>query len=90
MIWWAGGGVLGLILLAIWAITVLDMVRRHLGPGPTAAWLIIVLLLPFAGAVLYWVLRKPSPEEIQRQADNELALRQSAARRGFDQTGIAP
>ncbi len=87
---WAIGGVLGLALLAIWVLTVADILRRHLGRGPTAAWLIIVLLLPFVGAVLYWVLRKPSPEEMQRELDNERALRESAAHRPFDRSGMGP
>jgi hypothetical protein len=86
--WQAIGGVLALALLAIWVLTVVDIVRRHLGARTTAAWLTIVLLLPFVGAVLYWVLRKPSPEEIERQAANERALRDSAAHQPFDGTGL--
>jgi hypothetical protein len=90
MIWAFIGGVFGLILLAIWVITIIDMVGRHLGAGKTAAWLVIVLLLPFVGSLLYWILRKPTAEEIQRQVDGERALRDAARARDFDTTSIGP
>jgi type VI protein secretion system component VasK len=49
----------------IWVITLIDLFRRHLGAGRTAAWLIIVILLPFVGAIAYWIVRKPSSEEVE-------------------------
>ena len=44
-------------LLIVWVFTVADIIRRRLERGRTIAWILIVMLLPFAGAVLYWVLR---------------------------------
>jgi hypothetical protein len=90
MLWGILGGVAFVVLLVVWVITVSDMLRRHLGRGKTAAWLVIVILLPFAGSILYWVLRQPTAEEIQRQADDELALREEARRHGIDRTGVRP
>jgi hypothetical protein len=52
-------------LIVIWAIGVVDILRRDFGPGTKAAWIIIVLVLPVIGTVLYWVLRKPTDEEIR-------------------------
>ena len=49
-----------LVLLAIvWLITVVDLVRRRLDRRRTVAWLLLVLLVPFAGALWYWVVRRP-------------------------------
>ena len=90
MLWGIVGGFLFVVLLVVWVITVTDMLRRHLGRGPTAAWLLIVILLPFVGSVLYWVLRKPSADELEYQAESEVAMREAARRRGFDSTGIGP
>lgn len=70
-------GVIAVLLALVWIITVADIVKRHLGRGPTAAWLCIVLLLPFLGALLYWSLRKPTPEEVQRHADADSDLRRT-------------
>ena len=88
MIWGFVGGVIGLALIAIWVITISDIIKARLGRGPTAGWLVIVLLLPFLGSVLYWALRKPREGEVQHQYDNELALRESARHRPFDSTSI--
>jgi uncharacterized protein (DUF58 family) len=84
------GGLLGLILLVIWVLTIVDIVRSHLGAAKTAAWILIVVILPFVGALFYWIMRKPTADEVTRQVDNERALRESAAHRPFDSTGISP
>jgi hypothetical protein len=63
-------------LVIIWVLTISDIVRRHLGSKRTAAWLLIVVLLPFVGAVLYWILRRSTPEELQQQADAGRELRE--------------
>jgi hypothetical protein len=87
-VWTVLGGIFGLFLLVVWVISIVDIVRSHLGAGKTAAWLLIVLLLPFVGSLLYWTLRQPSREEIQYQADSERALRESAHDQAFDHTGL--
>ena len=68
-------GALALALVVIWVLTIADIIKRRLGPSRTAAWLLIVLLLPFAGSILYYALRRPSDEEIQRSLDSRNALR---------------
>lgn len=80
-------GVIAVLLALIWIITVADIVRRRLGRGPTAAWLCIVLLLPFLGALLYWTLRKPTPEEVERQARGESELRRTPPK-PYDRGGL--
>jgi phospholipase D-like protein len=49
---------ISVVLVVVWAFTVADIFRRHLDQRHTLAWLLIVILLPFAGALLYWVLRR--------------------------------
>jgi hypothetical protein len=87
----AVGGLLGLILLVIWVLTIADIVRSHLGAAKTSAWILIVLIVPFLGALLYWfVLREPSETEVQRRIDNERSTRESAQHAPFDSTSIRP
>jgi len=54
-------------LLVVWVIGVVDIVRRPLSRAATAAWIVIVLVLPFIGTLVYFVLRKPTQQEIERQ-----------------------
>jgi hypothetical protein len=84
------GGVIGLAVIVIWAITIWDIFRSHLGAGKTAAWLLIVILLPLVGSALYWFLRKPQAGEVQRQYDNEVALREARHRRPADSSTFNP
>lgn len=45
-------------LVAVWAFTVADILRRGFDRRRLLAWILIVILLPFVGALLYWVLRR--------------------------------
>jgi len=53
-------------LVIIWALGVFDILRTHRSRSTTAAWLLIVILLPVLGSLAYWILRKPSEKEIMR------------------------
>jgi hypothetical protein len=80
--------IVGVALLIVWALTITDIVRRHLGAQRTAAWLLIVIILPFAGSLLYWIMRKPEPGELERTAGAQRSLRDEAQRRPFDSTRL--
>jgi FtsH-binding integral membrane protein len=84
--WSFVGAALGVILLVIWVLTLVDIFRRRLGAGPTAGWVIIVLLLPFLGAVIYWARREPSRGEVEYQASAERARREAHRSQPFDST----
>jgi hypothetical protein len=60
-----------ILLFLCWVVSIVDLFKRHLGAGKTAAWLLLVVLVPFVGTILYWVLRKPSQEEMERQLASE-------------------
>jgi hypothetical protein len=69
-------------LLVIWAVALIDIFRRHLPPGTTAAWVLIVVLLPVVGTIAYFLLRKPTAEEIEQ-------ARQARAAGGGDSLGAS-
>jgi phospholipase D-like protein len=88
--WTFVGGVLGVILLVAWVVTLADLFRRRLGAGPTAGWAIIILLLPFLGALFYWARREPSRSEVDYQESSERALREAHRSQPFDSTRVEP
>jgi Phospholipase_D-nuclease N-terminal len=53
-------------LLVIWAVGLIDIFRRDLPRGTTAAWVLIVVLLPVVGTITYFVMRKPTEKEIEQ------------------------
>ena len=66
-------------VLVIWAVGLVDIFRRDLPRGTTAAWVLIVVLLPVVGTIAYFLLRKPTEKELQQA--------QQAAARGGDSVG---
>jgi hypothetical protein len=53
-----------ILFLIMWVRAVMDVFRRgDLGGGAKAAWAIIMLLVPFVGLLLYYMLR-PSDAQI--------------------------
>jgi NADH:ubiquinone oxidoreductase subunit 6 (subunit J) len=81
---------LAIAVFIVWVISLVDILRRDLGTQRTVAWVLIVIILPIVGSVLYWALRKPEPGESQRIADAQRDRREQAARRPFDSTGLGP
>jgi hypothetical protein len=54
-------------LIVVWAIGVVDIVRRPLSLPATVAWIVVVLVLPLIGTLVYFLLRKPTQEELRLQ-----------------------
>jgi Phospholipase_D-nuclease N-terminal len=72
-------------LVVIWVIGLVDIVRRDLPRQATIAWILVVLLLPLVGTLLYFLLRKPTQEELRRaQAAG------SDGSRGHGRTDVGP
>ena len=80
--------ILGVIVVIVWVISIVDILRHHLGTTQTVAWLLIVLILPIIGTLLYWALRRPSPEETERALANAEAMRHGGSRPPFDSTHV--
>jgi hypothetical protein len=54
---------LGTVAAIAWIVAIVDMVRRRnsLSRGQFGAWLLIVIILPVLGTILYFVVgRKPA------------------------------
>jgi hypothetical protein len=70
-------------LIMIWAFAVIDIFRRDdIHGGAKAAWLIVVILLPFIGTLIYLIARKPGSTPEEREA--------LAAARGGGAAAAAP
>jgi hypothetical protein len=57
-------------LLLIWALTLVDIVRRHdLRTSSKVLWALAVLFVPVIGAIVYWVARPPQPTDRRATLD---------------------
>jgi hypothetical protein len=75
------GIIVGIMLLAVVVLTIVDIVKRHLSTGAAIGWIVLVLILPFVGAVIYWVVRKPDETDPEQLYRLEAEQRRAAANR---------
>ena len=80
--------IVGSMLLVVVVGTVLDLFRMPWSGAAKAGWTLILLLLPFIGAAIYWIVRKPTEVDPEQQYLLEAEQRHEAARRPFDSTGL--
>jgi hypothetical protein len=78
------GAIVACMLIAVVVLTIVDIVKRHLPAGATVGWIVLVLVLPFVGAVIYWVVRKPDPTDPEQLYRLEAEQRRAAAHRPMD------
>ena len=52
------GGLLGLVVLVLDIIAILDIVKSSFTTGKKVLWVILILLLPVLGLILYYLLGK--------------------------------
>ncbi len=52
--WW----LFGVLIVMLWVFTIVDIIRRRhsRSGGQTAAWILIVLILPVVGTVIYFLV----------------------------------
>ena len=55
-------------VLILWGYAVVSLIARpDLGIGAKLLWLLVIILLPLIGSILYFMLR-PAPQEQHRRA----------------------
>jgi hypothetical protein len=74
------------LLAVIWAFTAVDVFRRYRSGWARFGWLVLVLLLPFVGSLIYWLRRGPSTDEVELARLAEADVRHGAAVRLPDST----
>jgi hypothetical protein len=60
---------IGFVLLLVWILVLIDVVRRHdLSKGAKSAWIIITLVVPLIGPIVYIVMRPAVTSDAERDA----------------------
>jgi hypothetical protein len=55
-------------VLIMWGYAIINLFSRHdLDVGPRLLWLLVILVLPLLGSIIYFMLR-PAPQEQHRRA----------------------
>ena len=80
--------IIAVAVLAAWLLGVIDIFRRRLDAKHTVAWLLLVLILPIVGTILYWVLRPPDEGDLARAEAAQREIRHERHDQPFDSTGF--
>ena len=52
------GGILGLVILVLDIIAIVDALKSSMDTGKKALWIILIIILPVVGMVLYFLIGK--------------------------------
>ena len=55
------------LVALVWVLSVIDIVRQRYSGWTTAGWLVLIVVLPIVGSVVYWFVRKPTREDAEQQ-----------------------
>lgn len=75
-------------VMILWVAAVVDVIRRGQSGLKIAAVLVLILIVPVLGPLLYFILRKPEPQSAEGIAMAQADLRREAARRPVGGTGL--
>jgi len=74
--------------LILWVAAVVDVIRQGGSGLKIAAMLVLILILPLIGPLLYFIFRKPPPVDVDAAAMAEADLRRQAHDRPIGGTGV--
>ena len=69
------------MLAVVWVLTIVDIFRRHYSTWTTVGWLALIILIPFIGAIIYWLVRKPTADEVEQAYRAETDFRRGSSPR---------
>ena len=52
------GGIIGLIVLILDVITIIDVVKSSMENGKKILWVLLIVILPVVGLILYYLMGK--------------------------------
>jgi hypothetical protein len=70
--------IVGGLLVVAWVLSVVDIFRRQYSGWTTVGWLVLIVILPFIGSLIYWRMRQPTSAEAEQEYLAEADRRRSA------------
>ena len=75
-------------VVILWVAAVVDVLRNGGSGLRIAAMLVLILVVPVVGPLLYFIFRRPDPESAEATHAAHESQRQEAARRPVGGTGM--
>ena len=86
---------LSLILVAtpfilLWGCALWDLIKGQYHGFAIVGWMVVILVLPIVGPMIYFAVRKPSRHEIDEKFLADRELQRAAAARPVGGPGLGP
>ena len=84
-----------LILLAtpfilLWGCALWDLIRGHHSGWAIVGWMLVILVIPIIGPMIYFAVRKPTRVDVEQKHLAERELQRAAASRPVGGPGLGP
>ena len=76
--------------ILLWGCALFDLIRGHHTGWAIVGWMVVILVIPIVGPLIYFALRKPPAPDAEQAYLAERALQQEAARRPVGGPGLGP
>jgi hypothetical protein len=77
-------------IILLWGCALLDLIRGQHSGWAIVGWMVLILVLPIIGPMIYFALRKPTRHEVDEQYLAERALAAERAARPVGGPGLGP
>jgi hypothetical protein len=76
--------------ILLWGAALLDLIRGgHTGLG-IVAWILVILVLPIVGPLIYFAARKPTRDDVDQAYLAQRDLERTRTGRSTGNVGVAP
>jgi hypothetical protein len=76
--------------ILLWGCAMLDLIRSDRTGWAIVGWMVVILVIPILGPMIYFALRKPTRHEIDEKYLADRELQRAAAARPVGGPGLGP
>ena len=76
--------------ILLWGCALWDLIKGQYHGFAIVGWMVVILVLPILGPMIYFAVRKPSRHEIDEQYLADRELQRAAAARPVGGPGLGP
>jgi hypothetical protein len=76
--------------ILLWGAALLDLVRGHHSGLGIVAWMLVILVIPIIGPLIYFAARKPTQGDVDQAYLAQRDIERSRTGRSTGNVGVAP
>jgi hypothetical protein len=76
--------------ILLWGCALWDLIRSHHSGWAIVGWMVVILVIPILGPMIYFAVRKPTRHEADEKYLADRALQQERAARPVGGPGLGP